>query len=74
VGDSLTAIVLPPEREVDGLAGSVSGLCFAHHEAEYAAVGKIHRNQVENDAQRKGMGLAEVEKWLAPNLAYKSKR
>jgi len=52
----------------------VSGLCFAHHEAEYAAVGKIHRNQVENDAQRKGMGLAEVEKWLAPNLAYKSKR
>ncbi|MFM8457395.1 MAG: vitamin B12 dependent-methionine synthase activation domain-containing protein, partial [Chthoniobacterales bacterium] len=51
-------------------ASSVSGLYFAHPEAKYFAVGKIQRDQVEDYAQRKGMTVAEVEKWLAPNLAY----
>ncbi len=55
-------------------ASSVSGLYFAHPEAKYFAVGKIGRDQVEDYARRKGMTAAEVEKWLAPNLAYEPKR
>ena len=55
-------------------ASSVSGLYFAHPEAKYFAVGKIQRDQVEDYAQRKGMAAAEVEKWLAPNLAYEPRR
>jgi 5-methyltetrahydrofolate--homocysteine methyltransferase len=33
-------------------------------------VGKIERDQVEDYARRKGMELKEVERWLAPILAY----
>jgi 5-methyltetrahydrofolate--homocysteine methyltransferase len=51
-------------------AASVSGLYFAHPESRYFAVGKIGRDQVENYAARKGMSVAEVERWLAPNLGY----
>ena len=54
-------------------ASSVSGLYFAHPEAKYFAVGKIQRDQVEDYARRKGMSVAEMEKWLAPNLAYEAK-
>jgi 5-methyltetrahydrofolate--homocysteine methyltransferase len=49
---------------------AVSGLYFSHPDARYFAVGKINRDQVEDYAQRKGMGLTETERWLAPNLAY----
>ncbi len=49
---------------------AVSGLYFAHPEARYFAVGKINRDQVDDYAKRKGMDVAEVERWLAPNLAY----
>jgi 5-methyltetrahydrofolate--homocysteine methyltransferase len=55
-------------------ASSVSGLYFAHPEAKYFAVGKIQRDQVEDYAKRKGMAVAEVERWLSPNLAYEPKR
>jgi 5-methyltetrahydrofolate--homocysteine methyltransferase len=51
-------------------AASVSGLYFAHPESRYFAVGKIGRDQVEDYARRKGMDVAEVERWLAPNLGY----
>ena len=51
-------------------AASVSGLYFAHPEARYFAVDLITRDQVESYAARKGMPLAEVERWLAPNLGY----
>jgi 5-methyltetrahydrofolate--homocysteine methyltransferase len=51
-------------------AASVSGLYFAHPEAHYFAVDRITREQVEDYAARKGMTLAEVERWLAPNLGY----
>ncbi len=51
-------------------AASVSGLYFAHPEARYFGVGRIDRDQVEDYARRKGMALAEAERWLAPNLAY----
>jgi 5-methyltetrahydrofolate--homocysteine methyltransferase len=49
---------------------SVSGLYFAHPDAKYFGVGKIERDQVEDYAARKGMSLAETEKWLQPVLNY----
>ncbi len=49
---------------------AVSGFYFAHPESRYFAVGKIGRDQVESYAQRKGMTVTEVERWLAPNLGY----
>jgi 5-methyltetrahydrofolate--homocysteine methyltransferase len=51
-------------------AASVCGLYFAHPEARYFAVDRITREQVEDYARRKGMPLAEIERWLAPNLGY----
>jgi 5-methyltetrahydrofolate--homocysteine methyltransferase len=49
---------------------AVSGLYFAHPQARYFAVGKLGRDQVEDYAARKGVPLAEMERWLGPNLAY----
>ena len=49
---------------------SVSGFYFAHPQARYFAVDFISRDQVENYAARKGTPVREVERWLAPNLAY----
>ena len=49
---------------------SVSGLYFSHPESYYFGVGKIERDQVEDYAARKGMTLAEMERWLAPTLNY----
>jgi 5-methyltetrahydrofolate--homocysteine methyltransferase len=49
---------------------SVSGFYFSHPEAEYFGVGRIDRDQVEDYARRKGMSVAEAERWLAPSLAY----
>jgi 5-methyltetrahydrofolate--homocysteine methyltransferase len=51
-------------------AASVSGLYFAHPEARYFSVGRIGRDQLEDYARRKGRPLADVERWLAPNLSY----
>jgi 5-methyltetrahydrofolate--homocysteine methyltransferase len=49
---------------------SVSGLYFAHPESRYFSLGKIDRDQVADYAARKGMTVAEVERWLGPNLNY----
>ena len=49
---------------------SVSGLYFAHPEARYFTLGKIERDQVADYHTRKGMTVAEVERWLGPNLNY----
>ncbi len=51
---------------------SVSGLYFAHPEARYFAVDLITRDQVQSYAARKGLPVAEVERWLTPNLAYET--
>jgi 5-methyltetrahydrofolate--homocysteine methyltransferase len=51
-------------------AAAVSGVIFAHPEARYFTVGRIGRDQVEDYAARRGMPVAEVERWLRPNLAY----
>lgn len=49
---------------------SVSGLYFAHPESRYFSLGKIDRDQVSDYHERKGMSMAEVERWLGPNLNY----
>jgi 5-methyltetrahydrofolate--homocysteine methyltransferase len=49
---------------------SVSGLYFAHPESRYFSLGKIDRDQVQDYAERKGMSVKEVERWLGPNLNY----
>ncbi len=49
---------------------SVSGLYFAHPESRYFSLGKIELDQVADYAERKGMALAEAERWLGPNLNY----
>ena len=49
---------------------SVSGLYFAHPQSRYFSLGKIDRDQVEDYHERKGMSVAEVERWLRPNLNY----
>ncbi|HET9580118.1 MAG TPA: methionine synthase [Usitatibacter sp.] len=49
---------------------AVSGFYIGHPDARYFAVGKIERDQVEDYARRKGMDVAQVERWLAPILNY----
>ncbi len=49
---------------------SVSGFYFAHPESRYFSLGKIDRDQVDDYHQRKGISVAEVERWLGPNLNY----
>ncbi|MFO7546195.1 MAG: vitamin B12 dependent-methionine synthase activation domain-containing protein [Trueperaceae bacterium] len=51
-------------------AASVAGLYFAHPETRYFDVGKVGRDQIEDVAQRTGVAVAEVERWLAPVLGY----
>jgi 5-methyltetrahydrofolate--homocysteine methyltransferase len=49
---------------------SVSGLYFAHPGSRYFDLGKIDRDQVLDYHERKGLSVAEVERWLGPNLNY----
>ncbi|TVP43675.1 MAG: methionine synthase, partial [Gemmatimonadales bacterium] len=48
---------------------SVSGWYFSHPESFYFGVGKIGPDQVADYARRKGVTVAEAERWLRPNLA-----
>ncbi len=49
-------------------AASVSGWYFAHPDTRYFAVGKIGEDQLASLAERKGMPVDELRRWLAPNL------
>ncbi len=49
---------------------SVSGLYFGHAQAKYFPANRICRDQIEDYAARKGMSVAEVEKWLQSYLTY----
>ncbi|GAA4494979.1 methionine synthase [Actinoallomurus oryzae] len=51
-------------------AAAVSGLIFAHPSSRYFTVGRLGRDQIEDYARRRGLDVAEVERWLRPNLAY----
>jgi 5-methyltetrahydrofolate--homocysteine methyltransferase len=64
IGVSLTDsyAMLPPS--------SVSGLYFAHPDAQYFAIAKIGPDQVADYAKRKRAPVQDVEHWLGPNLGY----
>ncbi len=49
---------------------AVSGFYFSHPDARYFSVGQVGRDQVESLAERKGVPVAEVERWLTANLGY----
>jgi 5-methyltetrahydrofolate--homocysteine methyltransferase len=49
---------------------AVSGWYFSHPEATYFAVGRIDADQVADYARRKGIPLAEAERWLAPAVGH----
>ena len=53
---------------------SVSGLYFAHPQSRFFSLGKIDRDQVTDYAQRKGMTLAQAERWLGPKPQLRSRR
>jgi len=49
---------------------SVCGIYFSHPDSRYFGVGKIELDQVQNYAARKGITVAETERWLASMLNY----
>jgi 5-methyltetrahydrofolate--homocysteine methyltransferase len=51
-------------------AASVSGLYLHHPDARYFSVGMVDRDQLADYAARKGVPVAEVERWLRSSLAY----
>ncbi|MBX2859285.1 MAG: methionine synthase [Cellvibrionaceae bacterium] len=51
-------------------AAAVSGWYFSHPDAKYFNVGKIAKDQVESLAQRKGMEVKVLERWLQSILNY----
>ncbi len=51
-------------------AAAVSGLYFSHPGSQYFVVGRLSREQVADYARRKGVPLAQAERWLASNLDY----
>jgi len=53
-------------------AAAVSGWYFSHPESRYFATGKIEKDQVESLAERKGMSVEQLERWLQPVLGYDS--
>ncbi|PWG02591.1 methionine synthase [Sphingosinicella humi] len=47
---------------------AVSGFYFGHRDSQYFGVARIGRDQLEDYAARRGIGLDEAERWLRPNL------
>ena len=51
---------------------AVSGWYFSHPEAKYFQVGRIDADQVADYARRRGIAVAEAERWLAPVIGYEA--
>jgi 5-methyltetrahydrofolate--homocysteine methyltransferase len=49
---------------------AVSGYYFSHPRSQYFVVGRVSKEQVADYAKRKGVDLAQAERWLASNLDY----
>lgn len=47
---------------------SVAGWYFGNQNSKYFGVGKIGEDQVKSIAQRKGIAIDDMKKWLSPNL------
>ena len=58
----------------DGFAmlptAAVSGYYFSHPGSQYFVVGRVGKDQAADYARRRGVPLAQVERWLASNLDY----
>ncbi|SLN76750.1 Methionine synthase [Oceanibacterium hippocampi] len=67
-----TGIVLTESFAMTPTA-AVSGFYFAHPDCRYFGIGRIGRDQAEDYAARKGIGLDEAERWLSPILGYEPK-
>uniref|UniRef100_UPI000832EADD methionine synthase n=1 Tax=Labilibacter marinus TaxID=1477105 RepID=UPI000832EADD len=50
---------------------SVSGVYFGHPKSMYFGIGKVGKDQVKDLAERKGISIEEMEKWIPINLSYK---
>lgn len=51
-------------------AASVTGWYFANPGSYYFGIGKIHRDQIEDYAERKGWTVSDIEQVLQTNLSY----
>ncbi|XP_045593319.1 methionine synthase isoform X1 [Procambarus clarkii] len=51
-------------------AASVSGLYFANPKSHYFSTGKLQKDQIMDYAQRRGVDITQVEKWLGTYLSY----
>jgi 5-methyltetrahydrofolate--homocysteine methyltransferase len=49
---------------------AVCGYYFSHPQSNYFGLGNIEKDQVLEYADRKVLSVAEIEKWLSPNLSY----
>ena len=49
---------------------AVSGWYFSHPEARYFQVGRVDADQVADYARRKGLSVADAERWLALVIGY----
>ncbi|WP_265529001.1 methionine synthase [Sphingomicrobium marinum] len=49
-------------------ASAVSGYYFGHEQAHYFGVARVGRDQLEEYAQRRDVGLDTAQRWLSPNL------
>ena len=49
-------------------AAAVSGWYFGNPDAKYINTGKIDGDQVASLAQRKGLSVPDLERWLTPIL------
>lgn len=47
---------------------SVSGWYFGHPDSKYFGLGLIGEDQVRSIAERKGISLEDMKRWLSPNL------
>ncbi len=49
---------------------SVCGWYYSHPQSMYFGMGKLAADQLQDYAERKGMDVREMERWLSPNLGY----
>ena len=68
-GENNTGIVLTESFAMYPTA-AVSGWYFSHPQSRYFGLGKINRDQVHDYAQRKGVDIPHMERWLSPALGY----
>jgi len=65
-------IVFPKADTVERLypTAAVCRWYFSHPEAKYFSLGLLGADQVRDYAERKGVAVEYVEKWLGQSLAY----